>query len=344
MFEEITLLVPTHNRHHYLDRILSYYKDFEINVLVADSSEKEYELGKLVSKTICYHHFPGVNLPQKLAMALKKVNTEFVVMCADDDFIVPNGILACLDFLKKRKDFASAQGNTICYHKATVNDASIKFMPMYLDQLTFSINGDNSIERISALFIKYRTLFCAVHYTENLRKAYNDALHVKNLFLNEYLSGIIPISTGKHMELNIFYQVREYADDSGDKLTDNLDVIIHAPEYRHEYKEYINFISAAIAKEISMELPEIATALHTILESYATSLQTQAEKKEVNQSLKKRIGNLISVFPVFGKKMVMYNREKERNFNLSRIVKTKEENNDLIVLERKITEYADAIK
>src|SRR5205085_1271694 len=172
-----------------------------VHIVVADSSDKEYTL-PFQSNYIQYYHFPGIGLPQKLSAALRKIHTTFTVMCADDDFIIPEGIQTCAEFLKANKEYAAAQGNCVCYFKDTIHDTRVKFLPMYIDQLSFAIADNVVLKRVSDLFKRYRSIFCAVHYTKNLQLAYNENIAINNLFLNEYLSGIVPLSAGKYKELN----------------------------------------------------------------------------------------------------------------------------------------------
>lgn len=339
-FEEITLLIPTHKRHFYLDRIISYYKEIPLKIIIADSTDIPYKK-PIQSNYIQYRHFPGINLPQKLAAAINLISTQFVVMCADDDFIIPDGISSCLEFLKKDKKYVSAQGNCITYFKESMNENSVKFFPMYLSQLEYEISSDKVFERIQRLFINYRTLFSAIHYTKNLQLAYNDQISIRNLFLNEYLSGIIPISLGNHKELNVFFQVREYSNTSDDKSTDNLDVIVNSANYQTEYINYLNYISDILKTENHSEGTEYFHKMDSILKSYAETLIN--DKIRNNPGIKKRLGSLIVKIPFFGKLIVELSREKERLDGLKQIIKTTEERRSLEMIANKIKEYASSI-
>src|SRR5215210_5385137 len=94
----ITLIIPTHNRHHYLNRILDYLKSQTFQIIIADSTEQFYSSNTL-SSNYNYLHLPGKTLTQKLSIALHLVQTEYVLMCADDDFLIPQGVIDCVNFL-----------------------------------------------------------------------------------------------------------------------------------------------------------------------------------------------------------------------------------------------------
>ena len=48
---------------------------------------------------------------------VQKVKTEFVVLCADDDFISADGLLSGLNFLEDNHDYGSVQGISIMFYK-----------------------------------------------------------------------------------------------------------------------------------------------------------------------------------------------------------------------------------
>ena len=50
---------------------------------------------------------------EKIATGLKKVNTSFCVLCADDDFLIPDGLRKCLHFLSNNPGYISAHGRYI---------------------------------------------------------------------------------------------------------------------------------------------------------------------------------------------------------------------------------------
>ena len=66
--------ISTRNRPNYLSRLLHYYK------------------------------------PKILAESLKYVMSKFVVLCADDDFLVPESIMKCAKLLKENSDYSISHG------------------------------------------------------------------------------------------------------------------------------------------------------------------------------------------------------------------------------------------
>src|ERR1035437_9123475 len=94
---KITIVTATRNRHPYLERIIDYYSNYNIQMLIADDSKEKY--AKELPRNVTYYYYSGEPYLSRLNDILQKVKTPYVVLCADDDFIVPDGISKCVSFL-----------------------------------------------------------------------------------------------------------------------------------------------------------------------------------------------------------------------------------------------------
>jgi len=97
-----TLIVPTHNRHHYLKRSIAFFKDLEAYVIYCDSSLNPY-IG-LFKTNMKYVHVPGKQFAEKVLIALNCIRTDYVAMCADDDFILYSALYKGILALEKDKN------------------------------------------------------------------------------------------------------------------------------------------------------------------------------------------------------------------------------------------------
>jgi glycosyltransferase domain-containing protein len=124
--KECTIVIPTYNRPEYLRRILRYYERTGIPslVIVADSSPDEI---KDLNRDICEacHNLEvqyrssynsNLNFYCKIIDAVQQVSTPFVVLCADDDYIIPRGILASIEFLSAHPEYNVAQGRLMRFY------------------------------------------------------------------------------------------------------------------------------------------------------------------------------------------------------------------------------------
>lgn len=116
--ERFTLVLVTHNRPAFLRRALQYYANFPGQILVLDSSQ--------VSAEDIAQRFPGVryqHLPQfsyrgfqaKIKYGITQVDTPYMALAADDDFILTEGIGESLAFLEAHPDYGLCQGYSMMY-------------------------------------------------------------------------------------------------------------------------------------------------------------------------------------------------------------------------------------
>ncbi len=336
----VTIVIPTHNRHGYLKRSIEFYSKKGINVIIVDSTLQTYP-ENLRNTSIDYYHLPGMPMPQKLSFAMDKVGSKFVVFCADDDFILLSSVETCIKFLNSNSDFTSAQGNSITYKKNRKYKWGIEFNPLY-DIPELEISSSNAFDRLSKLFHPYRTIFSAVHYTKIMREAYRDIdPGVKNLFLNEYITAIIPIINGKHIELPLLYQVRESAEDSGDKTTENLDVIFQSHSYDSEREIFLDYLAKKISGVLCINILESKNNLTAILLSFAKELQSL--KKNVRPIVSKKLGKYVAKVPIIGEYIVMKRRLRLQNKKLIQNIRSSTELHELENIKRIIIKYAERV-
>ena len=115
----ISLLIPTLNRPAFINRLLNYYSHnyFEGNILIGDSS-KDNNLTKNINTiksfekklNIFHYHYPNHNPAQAYSKLLNEVNTDYVAIVMDDDYLVPKSINKCINYLENHKDYSSANG------------------------------------------------------------------------------------------------------------------------------------------------------------------------------------------------------------------------------------------
>ena len=338
MLEKFTLVIPTHNRCRYLSRILNYYETQLFSIIIVDSSLEVFNAHEFNSN-IKYFHTPKLALPEKLSFALKMVDSEFVAFLADDDFLIPQAIEVCINFLSNNVDYSSAQGNALLYKLNSLEfnqEEGISYIPMYPWITNRYIQNEKWKDRLVVAFENYRSYFYAVHRTEILKKVYNETTVVGNLFLNEYLSTIIPICLGKFAELNILFQVREWVEDSDDKTTLNIDLILNDHLHKNEVSEYLDFISNSLCISGDFYKEEIVRSVLNSLQKYASFKPSQFSGKK---SFRKRVGFLIAAIPLVGKRIIQKNRTLENRNNLKKVVKNISDENQLNEITAIIKKY-----
>jgi glycosyltransferase domain-containing protein len=106
-FSQLTIVIPTHERHNYLKRSMEYWAEFTGRVIIVDSSKNgiDFRLSGLCD----YIHVPGMSFFEKLSLAISKVETKYCALCADDDFHAFDALNKAVSFLDDHRDFASVQ-------------------------------------------------------------------------------------------------------------------------------------------------------------------------------------------------------------------------------------------
>lgn len=175
MNDDITLIVPTHNRTHFLRRLLHFLdqRDFNNPVFIADSSREEMARDNemLIAAyhprlNIRYHH-TNTSFGNKCIDAINSVKTPFTVFCADDDFLMPNSIQQCVEFLEQHDDYNCATGIWVQVEAKRDNRCS----QIRCDQ----IDDDSATLRFQKLAKNWFSNFYAVYRTKTLARAWQVA-------------------------------------------------------------------------------------------------------------------------------------------------------------------------
>ena len=317
MKDIVTLVIILHNRHRNVDRLLEYYEDFESPIIIADSSAEPHSFEK-TRHNLTYLYTPGITYTQKIEQTIDKVFTPYISLCADDDFIIPDGLYNCIKFLEENKDYSVAQGLILNYYKYTIKQ-KLRFGLLYKNN--HSLPMDKPFERLQKIFTPYKSLLYAVHRTSILKTSFKHAeKNIKNLYLNEYLISIMSILLGKSKDLPFLYQVREYADNSDDKSADNLEVMIGDNKYN---KELMLFQDVLInnSQSVTLDKEELKKKIREAMETYARQLESF---KNSGIPLRKKIGKIIALLPFFGKEYVERNRFNESIKELKTVLTDKD--------------------
>lgn len=159
-----TLIIPTHNRHNYLKRSVAYFKDLDANVIYCDSSHEKYA-GEL-SDNVKYLHLPDKKFAEKILIALSGINTDFVAMCADDDFILIDSLYKGLDFLSDNKNYKTTVGKYIGFNEVFDGE----FFPIYQklpDDIELGVD-----QNAKAFFENYYMILWSMYDKKVLDKAF----------------------------------------------------------------------------------------------------------------------------------------------------------------------------
>ncbi len=277
MLDQLTLLIPTHNRHRYLNRLLDYYNETPFNIVVCDSTEVPFD--KIADyPNVIYHHYPATDYMVKMNDVLSKINTQRLLLCADDDFIVPEAIYQCLDFLEKHPDYSTVLGNYISFKNEGGN---IRTRLMYTHVCDVDICHEKASERIEAVYNNYFQTFYSIHFTSTVKMLFKlcaeNAIQVK---LNEKLFSMLAIINGKIRILPIFYSVREAIEDSGSTRYVDLDVICRNEAYEQDYQTFITLSGNYLAEKEGIDVEHAKAMVFNAFDAHIEELIHKRKKAQ----------------------------------------------------------------
>jgi glycosyltransferase domain-containing protein len=202
--------------------LLKYYRSYEFpfRIIILDSSSNKLELDELIEilkdTRICYQKFESnIFFTQKIAAGIGFVQTPYVALCADDDFIVPTAVEKCIRFLELNPDYSSAHGLYITHRNKnfSLNEqlkASLDWSPQYINGQ--SIEDSRPFDRMKRYLSGNAGIFpfYSVHRRENFLLIWSEAAqYVSDWGLSELFPCALSLIYGKMKVLPIFYASRE---------------------------------------------------------------------------------------------------------------------------------------
>lgn len=295
--KHLTIIIPLHaNRHDYLNRILDYYSDTDFRILVCDSSKNKFK-DAAKHKNAEYYHYKNMPYAKKIHEILKKVKTKYAVFCGVDDFIIPESIVKCLEFLETHKDYATVQGHYISFYNT---GKKIVYGPTFLEAARKDSDSDDCCERINNQLNPYIEIIYAVSRIENLRSIYSSEAikKIKDLNIWELMSTIISVINGKHKVLPIFYGARESMADSGANFVLTLDRFIKTKEGKKEFEEFIYLLSKQLSEKENIKLDDSSRKIRRCVRKYLKIKNKENIRGRMKiifflDSVSKRAGNLV---------------------------------------------------
>lgn len=113
--EDLIIIIPTHNRQHYLRRVIKYYSEFPCKVYICDSSKEKADLES--SGNIIYRWVPQSNFYGKVLDVLNETSADFYALSPDDDFLKQETLMECYDELKENEEYSFGIGKQYLFNK-----------------------------------------------------------------------------------------------------------------------------------------------------------------------------------------------------------------------------------
>lgn len=288
MLENVTVIIPAHNRPNRLQRLLDYYAGTGIKILIPDSSDRIFN-GHLDSPDITYIHRPKMHFFKKIREILPLISTDYVLYCADDDFAVPEAIQRITEFLDANRDYSVAQGHYLTFTPRP--SGHISFYPRYIRNFDNRITDGDSTARMEHEKGMYASMLYGVTRSDIFRRIYSYCfdddgnMRFTNLFLAEEFFNHAMLIHGKYATLPCFFSARERIKGSATETTVPVSVIKSTPEYAGEYNGFIQALSMMLADHDGMALDEAERRIRRIC---------SAPKDAADITFKRRVNAFLS--------------------------------------------------
>ena len=272
------IIIPTYERPAYLRRILDYYSDYgkDFKIIVADSSLDENKkvnkdtISSISNVDIKYlGDYPAeINPHHKIADAVDYAGEKYCALCADDDFVTPDGIKQSVDFLEKNPDFAIAHGQYVNFRLKDDERGKQQFYwkPIYShESITFS---DPKIRLNYHLSNYLITTIYAVHRSDLLKMVHKEALvsTVDPALFGELLPSMLTLIYGKMQCLDVLYAVRTGHSAGNWPMT--LRDAIRKGIYDEEYAKFRDCLSTHLRKQTELGVEESEKTVDDAMSAY----------------------------------------------------------------------------
>jgi len=273
---DLTIVVPTRNRHRLLGRLLRYYRlcgaPFPIHIL--DSSDEapiDPQTRQLLDAPhVSYTSYEPSILPTvKLAGGLARVSSPYVVLWADDDLLVPRTVGLGVRFLEQHPDYAVAHGHSGLF-QVTARDSQVAVDVGPYKQVSYL--DRTAAQRVLHYYTDNSTIFYSVHRTHHLLANItrccasglgawdsSDPIHRSDWWVEQLLA-CLSLADGKAKQLNDLYMLRERhaGTDSWEAPGGRLDLFdwVTSSSFSKAYEAFCACVSEAIARQDGLPVSE----------------------------------------------------------------------------------------
>ncbi len=210
------IIIPTKNRSDFITNQLFYYAAVEspYTIYIGDSSDKTHlektllVIEKLKKQIKVVHkHYPGTNAPAALKNLSGIVQEKYVAMAGDDDFLIPNSLEKCIEFLEGNQDYATVQGKAVLYtlDRAGAYGRIESFGGYNLGENEYKTPN----QRLVYFLSNYWVPEFSVRRTENHIQACDRRDIINDSGFAEIVTSCVSMIQGKSRKLDCLYLIRQ---------------------------------------------------------------------------------------------------------------------------------------
>ncbi len=175
MLDKLTIIIPTRNRHKFINNQIDYLKNWGTQIFLLDGSDEinSYleNLAKKIPNLNYIHNKKGIFA--RFEQMKGQIRTKYSMFMSDDEFFFKKSLEMCIKFLNNNPDYVSCSGVAVGFKKSSKSE--VIYREVYPRLIGYSISAENPKDRVIDHMSKY--VPCSVYGVLQSR--------IFNKFLNE---------------------------------------------------------------------------------------------------------------------------------------------------------------
>lgn len=194
MDNNLVIIIPTHNRQNYLNRIIWYYSQFNHPIYICDSTKIQIKISTS-HKNINYIWCPQMNFYEKILHVINNTNAQFYALTPDDDFFKESSLEECYNVLKKDNTYSLGTGGQIFFSKKF--NGELKIFPK-MNKLKGKQLKSNKYTNAQIFWRNYQNILWSIFQRETILKGFQSLTHnhFNNANFIEFTLGFEAIKNG----------------------------------------------------------------------------------------------------------------------------------------------------
>jgi len=216
----IGIIIPTLNRSEFLIRQLDYYAKVKCpyTIYIGDSSDDYHAerirqaINKFGNKIeIAYYECLGLSAEQATSKLIENIKEKYCAFIGDDDFLIPNSLSKCAEFLENNLEYRTAQGCGIMFSlEQSGSYGRLKGISTYWKRKEAEEN--NPTRRLANFSSNYWVPFFSLHRTKEFYEDFENFEVLSDRSFRELMPSHLTIIRGKSKFLNCLYLIRQVHD------------------------------------------------------------------------------------------------------------------------------------
>lgn len=195
MIDDLIIIIPTHNRQHYLRRVIKYYSSFPCKVYICDSSKEDAKI--IDHGNIIYRWVPKLYFYEKILAVIDETKANYYALSPDDDFLKESTLMECYDILCKNDTYSFGIGKQIFFDEPFVGVFYTSPGTNNLAEFK-SREGETRANYLQRFWSNYQNILWSIYKREAIKNAFTtlSTCNLKNGNFVELILGIESLRIG----------------------------------------------------------------------------------------------------------------------------------------------------